>query len=399
MKNIGKSLLFLLSFVIASTLVMAKPLATGTGHLGVIIERNAGSVVIVDNIEHKILKRVSGLGNLSHATIVYSKDERYFYTFQRDGWINKVDILYGEVVAQVKAGDNAIGGAISQDGKYISVSNYKPGDIKIIDSQTLEILKVIPATYEGGTGESLQSRTVGLVDGPENQFYFALMDAGEIWQVDAHPPEFKVVHKWKDVGDYPYDALLTGNGRYYVAGFLRSNWVVQLDLWNLEKGPQKVSTLDPNLQSPKVPMYKVPHLSGWGVTNGKAYVPMISEERLMIYDVNDWSSQGSIKTYGTVVFAVPRPDGKEIWLTFAGPKNDTLQIYDIAKGKITKKIKLGKGVMHVQFTPKGEAAYVSVRRKDKVFVLNTYTHETIKELEIKGPSGIFFTNRAHVLGL
>ncbi len=377
----------------------ASPIAQGTGHLGVIIERNTGAIAIVDNLRHKVLKRVENLGNLSHGTVVFSKDERYCYTFQRDGWINKIDILFGKVVAQVKAGDNAIGGAISQDGKYIAVSNYKPGDIKIIDAQTLKIEKTIPATYEGGTGNQLQSRTVGIVDGPQNQFYFALMDAGEIWQIDVNPPDFKVVHQWRSVGDYPYDALLTGNGRYYVAGFLRSNWIVQLDLWNLDRGPIKVSTLDPNIQSPKVPMYKVPHLSGWGVSNGRVYVPMISEERLMVYDIETWNPIRSIKTYGTVVFAVPRPDGKEIWITFAGPKNDSLQIFDVAKGKITTRMHLGKGVMHIQFTPKGEAAYVSVRGKDQVMILDTYTHQRIKKLDISGPSGIFFTNRAHVLGL
>jgi protein NirF len=394
-----KKLTFITVSILLCSQLLAMPLAEGTGNLGVIIERNAGAVVIVDNLKHKILTRVEGLGNLSHATVVFSRSERFFFTFQRDGWINKVDILTGKVVAQVKAGDNAIGGAVSQDGKYIAVSNYKPGDIKIVEAESLKIVKVIPAFYQGGNGQQLQSRTVGIVDGPQNQFYFALMDAGEIWQIDVNPPEFKIVKQWKGVGDYPYDAILTGNGRYYVAGFLRSNWIVQLDLWNINQGPVKVSTLDPNLQSPKVPMYKVPHLSGWGISNGKIYVPMISEERLMIYDTTSWKLLRSVKSYGTVVFAVPRPDGKEIWLTFAGPKNDTLQIYDVPSGKIVKKMKLGKGVMHIQFTPKGESAYVSIRRKDQVAVLNSYTHQVIKKLEVKGPSGIFFTNRAHVLGL
>ncbi len=385
--------LFLL-FILAEYLF-----AQGTGDIGVVIERNSGSVVIVNTTSHQVVRRVEKLGNLSHATGVFSRDALYFFTFQRDGWINKIELLTGKVVAQKKAGDNAIGGAISQDGKYIGISNYQPGDIKILDSDNLEILKVIPALYTTKAGEQKQSRTVGLVDAPNHRFFFALMDAGEIWAVDTRTPDFPILHQWKEVGNYPYDALMTADGRYYITGFLKSNWVVRLDLWQLEEGPAKVSTIDPNLHLPKVPMYKVPHLSGWGIADGKAFTPMISEERLMAYDLKSWSPLQSVPTYGTVVFAVPRPDQREIWLSFAGPKNDTLQIIDVATQSSVKMLKLGKSISHIQFTPRGEAAYVSVRAKDKVVVLDAYTHQQITELSVQGPSGIFFTNRAHVIGL
>ena len=394
------SLLFGVVFLLYNSVSAAtgsSPMATGD--LGVIIERNKGSVAIVNTTHHKVINRVTGLGNLSHATIVFSRDTRYFYTFQRDGWVNKVDLLSGKVVAQTNAGKNSIGGAISQDGKTIAVSNYFPGDIRILDSTTLKTLKTIPASYFNGKEGKQRSRTVGVVDAPGNQFFFSLLDTGEIWQVSAKKNHIHVVKKWKNVGQYPYDALLTSNGRYYIVGFLKSNWVVRLDLWNLEKGPQKVTTLDPNLHTPKVPMYKVPHLSGWGIADGKAFLPMISEERLMVYDLRSWSPLGSIQTHGTVVFAVPRPDEREIWLTFAGPKGDTLQIIDVAKNKVVQTEKIGKSVMHLQFTPKGEAVYLSVRGENRVEVRDAYSRKVITSLKVEGPSGIFFTNRAHILGL
>lgn len=390
---------FLLALMLFCFCWSAPLWAQTTGDLGVIIERNAGSVVIINTTHHSVVNRVENLGNLSHATGVYSRDARYFYTFQRDGWINKIELLTGKVVAQKKAGDNAIGGAISQDGRFIAISNYKPGDIKILSSDDLKILKVIPAHYTDGEGVQKQSRTVGLVDAPNHRFLFSLMDAGQIWMVDTRSPDFPVIQQWEDVGNYPYDALMTADGRYYITGFLRSNWVVRLDLWDLEKGPTQVSTLDPNLNLPKVPMYKVPHLSGWGLADGKAFTPMISEERLMVYDAKDWAPQESVKTYGTVVFAVPRPDQREIWLSFAGPKNDTLQIMDVPSQKPVKQLKLGKSISHIQFTPRGEAAYVSVRGTNQVVVFDAYTHEEITRLSVDGPSGIFFTNRAHIIGL
>jgi protein NirF len=65
----------------------------GTGDLGVVIERASGSVQIVDNSHAQALARVQGLGDLSHASVVFSRDARYAYVFGRDGAISKVDLL------------------------------------------------------------------------------------------------------------------------------------------------------------------------------------------------------------------------------------------------------------------------------------------------------------------
>ena len=46
----------------------------GTGDLGVVIERASGSVLIVEHSGETILRRIEGLGDLSHASVVYSRD-------------------------------------------------------------------------------------------------------------------------------------------------------------------------------------------------------------------------------------------------------------------------------------------------------------------------------------
>ncbi|MCS5562226.1 MAG: protein nirF, partial [Marinobacter nauticus] len=110
----------------------------GTGDLGLIIERATGSVLVVDHSEHEILGRVEGLGDLSHASVVYSRDARYGYVFGRDGGLTKVDLLTRTVTDRVIQSGNSIGGAISQDGRYVAVSNYEPGGVNIFDSETLD---------------------------------------------------------------------------------------------------------------------------------------------------------------------------------------------------------------------------------------------------------------------
>ena len=41
-----------------------------------------------------------GLGDLSHASVVYSRDARYAFVFGRDGGLSKVDLLSGRIAAR-----------------------------------------------------------------------------------------------------------------------------------------------------------------------------------------------------------------------------------------------------------------------------------------------------------
>ena len=51
------------------------PTATGTGDLGVVVARATGTLAIVNTSERKVLAEVPGLGDLSHASVVFSRDE------------------------------------------------------------------------------------------------------------------------------------------------------------------------------------------------------------------------------------------------------------------------------------------------------------------------------------
>ena len=52
------------------------PPLRGTGDLGVVVERAAGSILIVDTTEKREIGRVEGLGDLSDASVVFSRDGR-----------------------------------------------------------------------------------------------------------------------------------------------------------------------------------------------------------------------------------------------------------------------------------------------------------------------------------
>jgi protein NirF len=81
------------------------------------------------------------------------------------------------------------------------------------------------------------------------------------------------------------------------------------------------------------------------------------------------------------------------------PHNDQLHVIDTQTLEVVKRLTPGKAVLHMEFTPKGEEIWVSARDDDKVLVYDTETFEEKARLPADKPSGIFFTARAHRLGL
>ena len=366
----------------------------GTGDLGVVIERGTGSVQVVDTTQLKSLKQINGLGDLSHASIVYSRDERYAYVFGRDGGLTKIDILKGEIVKRVIQSGNSIGGAISQNGKLIAVSNYKPGGVNIFDSGTLELVASLPAVY-GDANQ--QSKVVGLVDAPGQRFVYSLYDAGEIWLIDFSSGSAETI-RYKNIGRQPYDGLITPDGRYYIAGLFGEDGLAVLDLWHPEKGVKRILS-DYGRGSKKMPVYKMPHLEGWAMTEDYAFLPAVGRNQVLVVDRRNWKQVASIDVHGQPVFVMARPDGRQVWVNFAYPLNDTVQVISTEQLKIQKTLKPGKAVLHMEFTPRGEHVWISARDAGKVTVYDTQSFNAITTLPMNKPSGIFFANRAHRIGL
>lgn len=368
----------------------------GTASLVVVVEREAGSVLVIDSARHELLGRISGLGNLSHATVKFSPDARYAYVIGREGQVSKIDLLTLKLVKKVSAGKLSVGGVISQDGKYVALSNYVPGEVRILDADTLELVKTIPALHADASGKELPSRVVGLVDAPGNLLLFSLMDANSVWVVDAGKKEFPVIRKFTDAGKEPYDALVSPDGRYYLVGFLSSNWMGLLDTWRLER---VVPILAEQGKGPDVPLWKIPHLKGWALAGRLAFLPALKREVALVYSTLDWTPLTPVPISGTALYTVARPDGRQVWVDIIGKNGDLIDVIDVDSMKVVKTLNPGPGATHPQFTPKGEAAYVSLMDGGKVVVYDTTTFKLLKEFPADHPSGIFFASRAHKFGM
>ena len=360
---------------------------TGTGDLGVVIERARGTLAIVNTSSRTLLAEVHGLGDLSHASVVFSRDGGMAYVFGRDGGLTKVNLLSHRIEARIMQAGNSIGGAISQDGRLIAVANYEPGGVRIFDAATLEPLAEVP------TG----AKVVGITDAPGNRFVFSLFEAGEIWIVDASAPRAPRVEKIRNIGRQPYDGFVTPNGRHYIAGLFGEDGLALVDLWHPDAGARRILDGYGRGAEP-LPVYKMPHLRGWAVAGGLAVLPAIGRNEVLLVDTVTWLEAGRIAVHGQPVFAIAQPGGRRVWVNFAFPDNDTVQVIDLPSRRIVKELKPGRAVLHMEFTARGEQVWISSRDDDVVIVYDPASFAELARIRAEKPSGIFLSSRAFRTG-
>jgi len=374
--------------------------AEGIGSRVFVVERASESLAIYDFMERKLLpKRITGLGNLRHATMIFTPDLRYGFLATRSGKVSRIDLEKLEVAGEVFTSQNSIDNAISQDGRFIATAEYVPGGVTILDASSLEVLKEHRASFEV-KGQAFPSRATGIVDAPGNLFVCVLIEAAEIWIIDASKPDFPITHRIRTKQDNPYDAMITPDGRYYVVGHMKSDRVSVLDLTDLDAGIREVSLRDPKREYERGAPAKLPHLASWAVAGKFIFVPLVGEDRLAVLDRATWDFERSIPLRGHPVYAVRSPTEREVWVSFSGEEDDAyVQVIDVEGLKVSDTVKVGGRIYHMDFTPRGSHVLVSANRANKLFLVNANSHEIEDSVELKSPSGIFGVWRAFRIGL
>jgi protein NirF len=372
----------------------------GVGSRVFVVERETGSLAVYDYVAKKLLpKRITGLGNLRHATMIFSPDLRYGYLATRGGQVSRIDLEKVEKAGVVVTSENSIDNAIGRDGHVIATAEYVPGGVTIIDAHTLEVLAKHRATYEV-EGKRYPSRVTGIVDAPGGRFVCVLIEGAEIWIIDASREGFPIEHRIPTGQANPYDAMITPDGRYYVVGHMRSDRVSVLDLEDPAAGVREVSLRDPEVEYERGSPVKLPHLASWAVAGGSVFVPLVGEDRLAVLDRETWEFERSIPLRGHPVYAVRSPTEREVWVSFSGEEDDAyVQVIDVETSSISDTIEVGRRIYHMDFTPRGSHVLISANRDNKLFLVNASTRRIEDEVELNSPSGIFGVWRAFRIGL
>jgi protein NirF len=183
-----------------------------------------------------------------------------------------------------------------------------------------------------------------------------------------------------------------------MAGLFGEDGVAMLDLWHVERGVTRI--LDGyGRGEEKLPVYKMPHLEGWASAGDRLFLPAVGRHEILVVDRATWAEVGRIPVHGQPVFAVARPDGRQLWVNFAHPLNDVVQVVDTESMQVVDTLKPGKAVLHLEFLPRGERVWLSVRDEDRVEVYDTASRQRVATLDAAKPSGIFLSARAHRIGL
>ncbi|MFN4192777.1 MAG: cytochrome D1 domain-containing protein [Tabrizicola sp.] len=378
--------LYLLAFL-ATPLWAGTDDLTATGDLGLVIERATGSLVLVDRSDRAAVGRIEGLGDLSHASLTYSPDERFAFVFGRDGGLTKVDLLTRSVVARTVQAGNSIGGAISDDGRLVAVSNYEPGGIKVFDADTLELVADVP----------MPGKTIGLVDVPGRRFAWAVWDTGDVFLGDfsGAAPRVSMIG---NAGKNPFDAVLTDDAHTYLVGLFGEKGVTAFDLWS--EAPQPVRFLSAyGKDGEEMPVYKMPHLQSWAFAEGQYALPAVGRHAVLWVDRDSLDQTATTEVAGQPVFIIEQPASPYVWVNFALPDNDKVQVIDSRSHAVVATLTPGKAILHMEFAPRGAEVWLSARDDDKVVIYDTITRGKVGEIAAKAPSGIFFTARAHQTGL
>jgi DNA-binding beta-propeller fold protein YncE len=140
----------------------------------------------------------------------------------------------------------------------------------------------------------------------------------------------------------PYDGLVTPDGRYYLAGLFGEDGVALLDTWQPEQGSRRILQ-NYGRGEEKLPVFKMPHLRGWSMAQGNAYLPAIGRHEVLVVAGSNWQEVARIKVKGQPVFVMARPDGRQVWVNYAFPDNGWVEVIDTLSGQVIKTLAPGQG--------------------------------------------------------
>jgi len=329
-----------------------------------------------------------------HGGPKYGNKGRYVYFASRDGWISKFDIYNLKYVAEVRAGINTRNLAVSADGCYVTVANYLPHTLVVLDAASLEPLKVIPV--EDGKGNSSRVTAV-YTAAPRNSFIAALKDMHEVWEINyADIPPARYSESKKTDSSAKADPFKVRRIKVndYLDDFFLNQDYTQL-VGTSRSGSGQVVDLDRGSAVDTLTLPGMPHLSAaitWQYEGRTVLAtPNIKEGQVVVIDMQNWEIIKRIKTGGPGFFMRSHENSPYAWGdVFFGPNKDQVYVIDKRTLEIVKTLKPipGKTSAHVEFTKNGSHALLSIWDMDGfVIVYDAKTLEEVKRLPMSKPSG------------
>lgn len=346
-------------------------------NLFVVVEAGDHHVTILDGDSFEPLARFQSHFAL-HGGPKFSPDGRFVYFASRDGWVSKYDLHNLTMVAEVRAGLNTRNLAVSNDGRWVLVGNYLPGNLVLLDASDLSLSRIIPAVGSDGT----PSRVSAVYTAPpRDSFVVALKDVREVWELSyAGQPSF--VPRRIEARDYLDDFSFTPDYRQLLATSRKAHGGQVIDL-------------DSGAVVTDIPLPGMPHLGSgiyWKRNGDWVFAtPNVSQGLISVLDLKTWKLIAEIPTEGPGFFMRSHANSRYAWTdVFFGPNNDAVHLIDKQSLSIAKTLRPmpGKNAAHVEFSRDGKYLLLSVWDRDgALIVYDSLTLEEIKRIPMNKPSG------------
>ncbi|SDO34473.1 nitrite reductase [Pseudomonas jinjuensis] len=346
-------------------------------NLFVVVESGDHHVTILDGDSFEPLSRFASRYAL-HGGPKFSPDGRFVYFASRDGWITLYDLYNLKTVAEIRAGLNTRNLAVSDDGRWVLVGNYLPGNLVLLDGRDLSLVRVIPAQDRAGKPSRVSAAYTAP---PRHSFVVALKDVHELWELPYAGQE-PTIPRRLEVQDYLDDFSFTPDYRYLLGSSRQAKGGEVIDLDNGEKVAE-------------IPLSGMPHLGSgiyWQRDGRWVFAtPNISRGVVSVIDLQDWKPIKEIETGGPGFFMRSHADSPYAWTdTFLGRKNDEILLIDKQSLEIAHRLQPmpGKTAGHVEFTRDGRYALLSVwDTQGALVVYDARTLKEVKRLPMNKPSG------------
>ncbi len=349
--------------------------------LMLIVEKDTEKLLAIDGTTHEVIGRVHDVGFQPH-TSVFSSDAEHMFIISRDGWLTKISLKTLQPIKSVSVGENSRGTALTENDKYVAVGNYAPGNLVILEANSMNVIKTIPLTATIN-GKKVESRA-GAVLEDGNRIIVALKDANSVWAIDTDKPGFPVTHKFSDIGgNVPtlHDAFLTPSGKHYIVASQGSKTAWVLDLATMKPVAEVVTG-------------ETPHTGPGAAWGNYIYVPALGEGLITVIDTTTWKPAKHIKTGGPGLFVrsySKDPSYPYVWADTAfGDHKDEIYVIDARINEIVKTIipVKGESSWHPEFTYDGKYVYVVSQSANEVEVYDAFSFELVKRIKSDTPSAI-----------
>ena len=151
-----------------------------------------------------------------------------------------------------------------------------------------------------------------------------------------------VLTKLGDVGKNPFDAVLTDDAHTYLVGLFGEKGVTAIDLWADDPAPVRFLK-DYGKTEEDLPVYKMPHLQGWAFTEGQYVAARRRPARAAVGRPRHACTRSRAPRCTASRCSSSRSRPRPIvWVNFATPLNDTVQVVDSRSHEVVTTLTPGK---------------------------------------------------------